>query len=137
MTSSPSLDDLHRKAPEAAEFMKLFGTANRLMLLCHIARKECSVSDLQDDLGLKQPGLSQQLAELRQAGAVRTRRESRQIYYSIADERVRAVIELLLKLFCDSGDMVASDPLATAQRPQDVKTMPPPFEEAAQFARLD
>ncbi|WP_439271761.1 ArsR/SmtB family transcription factor [Pseudochrobactrum sp. HB0163] len=102
MTISPtvSIETMIAKAPEAADFMRQFSNANRLMLLCQIARQESSVSDIQEALGIKQPALSQQLAELRQAGLVKTRRESRLIYYSIADGRAEAVMQLLLELFC-------------------------------------
>ena len=95
-----SVETMIVKAPEAADFMRQFSNANRLMLLCQIAREECSVSDIQEALGIKQPALSQQLAELRQAGLVKARRESRQIYYSIADGRAEAVMNLLFNLFC-------------------------------------
>ena len=98
--ASVSLETMIAKAPEAADFMRQFSNANRLMLLCQIAREESSVSDIQEALGIKQPALSQQLAELRQAGLVKTRRESRQIYYSIADGRAEAVMGLLFELFC-------------------------------------
>lgn len=97
---SVSLETMIAKAPEAADFMRQFSNANRLMLLCQIARQESSVSDIQEALGIKQPALSQQLAELRQAGLVKTRRQSRQIYYSIADGRAEAVMDLLFNLFC-------------------------------------
>ncbi len=93
--------------------MRQFSTANRLLLLCQIAQQECSVSDIQDALGIKQPALSQQLAELRQAGLVKTRRESRQIYYSIADARVEAIMQTLQALFCGPENVVetaADDP---------------------------
>lgn len=98
--ASVSLETMIAKAPEAADFMRQFSNANRLMLLCQIAREESAVSDIQEALGIKQPALSQQLAELRQAGLVKTRRESRQIYYSIADGRAEAVMGLLFELFC-------------------------------------
>ncbi|MFB2553467.1 ArsR/SmtB family transcription factor [Ensifer soli] len=95
-----SLDTMQEKAAEAADFMRLFSTPSRLILLCHIAQKERSVSEIQEDLDFKQPALSQQLGELRQAGVVQTRRESRQVYYSIADDRVTAVMEMLMRVFC-------------------------------------
>ena len=132
------VEALQDKAAEAAEFMRLFSTPGRLMLLCHIAQQERSVSDIQNDLGLKQPALSQQLAELRQAGLVKTRRESRTIYYSVADERVEAVMGLLLDLFCGTDRYPQSSrdrqpaPLSSSDtaRKADIG-------EAAQFARLD
>ncbi|WP_160012344.1 helix-turn-helix transcriptional regulator [Rhizobium sp. 18055] len=99
--ATASLEAMQEKAAEAADFMRLFSTPSRLMLLCHIAQKERSVGEIQEDLDFKQPALSQQLGELRQAGVVQTRRESRQIYYSIADDRVAAVMEMLMRVFCN------------------------------------
>lgn len=98
--AASSLEAMQQKATEAADFMRLFSTPSRLLLLCHIAQRERSVGEIQEDLDFKQPALSQQLAELRQAGVVQTRRESRQVYYSIADERVAVVMEMLMRVFC-------------------------------------
>ncbi|NTF16422.1 ArsR/SmtB family transcription factor [Agrobacterium tumefaciens] len=97
----PGSEAMLEKSVGAAEFMRLFSTPSRLMLLWHIAQQERSVGEIQDDLDFKQPALSQQLAELRQAGVVRTRRASRQIYYSIADNRVGVVMDMLRLMFCD------------------------------------
>ncbi|MBU2166635.1 MAG: metalloregulator ArsR/SmtB family transcription factor, partial [Alphaproteobacteria bacterium] len=87
-------------APEAADLLRQLANPTRLLILCHITREERAVGEMERDLGLKQPGLSQQLAELRQAGLVKTRRESRSIYYSIADERVQALMGMLHDIFC-------------------------------------
>ncbi|OOG65706.1 transcriptional regulator [Sinorhizobium sp. A49] len=130
---SVSLETMIAKAPEAADFMRQFSNANRLMLLCQIARQESSVSDIQEALGIKQPALSQQLAELRQAGLVKTRRQSRQIYYSIADGRAEAVMDLLLNLFCGvetaaPGAVEALKPVASGAQSVGV--------DAAHFARI-
>ncbi|MBD9649870.1 helix-turn-helix transcriptional regulator (plasmid) [Ensifer sp. PDNC004] len=116
--------------------MRAFSTPSRLMLLCHIAQQERSVGEIQNELGLKQPALSQQLAELRQAGLVKTRRESRAIYYSIADGRIEAVMDLLLTLFCADDDMQDH---RRGQFPADATPASHEMEfgEAAQFARLD
>lgn len=94
------LEKMIEASAEAAEFMRLFSTPSRLMLMCFLAGKEASVGEIQEHLSFKQPGLSQQLAELRQAGVVRTRRESRQIYYSIADQRVAQILDVLVPIFC-------------------------------------
>ncbi|MDP3143528.1 MAG: metalloregulator ArsR/SmtB family transcription factor, partial [Candidatus Omnitrophota bacterium] len=72
-----AMEALKTKAPQAAELLRQLANANRLMILCHIAQEERSVGQLEQDLGIKQPSLSQQLAELRQFGLVKTRRESR------------------------------------------------------------
>ncbi|UTV40026.1 metalloregulator ArsR/SmtB family transcription factor (plasmid) [Ensifer adhaerens] len=128
------IETLQNKATEAAEFMRLFSTPSRLMLLCHIAQQERSVGEIQNDLGLKQPALSQQLAELRQAGLVKTRRQSRAINYSIADERVEAVMDLLLTLFCGTGGDVQDALRGLASSPGALRS---DSAGAAQFARLD
>ncbi|MCO5734739.1 helix-turn-helix transcriptional regulator [Rhizobium sp. SSA_523] len=108
-TMPVSPEALQDRAADAADFMRLFSTPSRLMLLCHIAQRERSVGEIQADLEFKQPALSQQLAELRQAGVVKTRRSSRQIYYSLADDRVIMVMEMLMRMFCASeGDRDAA-----------------------------
>ena len=94
------LEQMIEASGEAAEFIRLFSTSSRLMLLCFLSGREASVGEIQEGLGFKQPGLSQQLAELRQAGVVQTRRESRQIYYSIADVRVARILDVLVSMFC-------------------------------------
>lgn len=95
---------LKQKAPEAADLLRQLASPTRLLILCHITHGERAVGEMERDLGLKQPGLSQQLAELRQAGLVKTRRESRSIYYSIADDRVRALMGMLHDIFCAVPD---------------------------------
>lgn len=131
-----SLETLSAKAPEAAEFMRYFSNANRLMLLCYIAQRETAVTDLQEALGIKQPALSQQLAELRQAGLVKTRRESRQIFYSIADGRAEAVMKLLFRLFCDPESGPTDEPAVTGSTDPVVEQAALPPKDAAHFARI-
>ncbi|MEK1887525.1 MAG: metalloregulator ArsR/SmtB family transcription factor [Phyllobacterium sp.] len=139
-----TLETLLEKAPEAAEFMRQFSNANRLMLLCHISEKERSVSDIQEGLGIKQPALSQQLAELRQSGLVKTRRESRTIYYSIADGRTKTVIDMLYEMFCEMPATPGPDasPALRASIGSTSTSKRPPIDQpdlggAAHFARLD
>ena len=105
----PSLmEQLKAKAPQAAELLRQLANANRLLILCHISQGERSVGQLELDLGIRQPGLSQQLAELRQSGLVKTRRESRSIYYSISDDRAEAVMAMLYEIFCKDAGAASS-----------------------------
>jgi len=106
----PPLELLKAKAPEVARFLRRLASPNRLLLLCHIAQGERSVTEIQADLGLKQPALSQQLAELREAGLVQARRESRSVYYSIKDSRAQAVMATLHAVFCQGGAATAPPP---------------------------
>lgn len=134
-----SLEAMQEKAAEAADFMRLFSTPSRLMLLCHIAQKERSVGEIQEDLDFKQPALSQQLGELRQAGVVQTRRKSRQIYYSIADDRVAAVMEMLMRVFCNVGDNQTSPQIEARTSPAGQRPAAPEgfVGEMARWARLE
>jgi DNA-binding transcriptional ArsR family regulator len=61
---------------------------------------EKSVSEIEHMLKLRQPAVSQQLARLRADGLVDTRRNGKNIYYSLARTEVRDVIEVLHNAFC-------------------------------------
>ena len=103
MTDQLTLEQLKAKAPDAAAFLRWLANSNRLLLLCHISQGERSVAQIMNELGLKQPALSQQLAELRRSGFVQTRRQSRSILYSIKDQRVLVVMEALCAVFFGDG----------------------------------
>ena len=135
--SIAAMERLKDKAPQAAELLRQLANANRLLILCHIAAEERSVGQLEADLGIKQPALSQQLAELRQYGLVKTRRQSRSIYYSIADERAQAVMGMLYEIFCGDGQAVGPRllPSAGASAPS-AEASAPPRGDAARFARV-
>jgi len=127
------MEQLKSKAPQAADLLRQLANPNRLLILCHISQEERSVGQLEQDLGLRQPGLSQQLAELRQSGLVKTRRESRSIYYSIADERAEAVMAMLYDIFCRDAGAVTRKLRDAAPAPT---PSPPAHGDAARFARL-
>lgn len=133
----PSLEEMQEKAAEAAEFMRVFSTPSRLMLLCYIAKRERSVSEIQEDLHFKQPALSQQLADLRQAGLVETRRQSRQVYYAIADGRVAIVMNMLVQMFWELPPAVGSAAAPAFIRHGSGGGGTASLEEMAHWARLD
>lgn len=90
-----------RKARKASDFLKALSHENRLLLLCLLAEKERSVSELENILSLRQPTVSQQLARLRYDGLVNTRRDGKTIFYSIASEDVRRVITVIYDIYCE------------------------------------
>ena len=94
------LDRMAASATRAADFLKSLGHEQRLMILCHLASGEKSVSELEEAVGARQAAVSQQLARLRHEGLVATRREGKIIYYSLGDERSRRMIGLLYDMFC-------------------------------------
>ena len=73
---------------------------NRLLILCLLADGEKSVTELESTLQLRQPTVSQQLARLRADELVTHRRDGKTIYYSLASEEARQLMELMYKLFC-------------------------------------
>ncbi|HDN7839765.1 transcriptional regulator [Stenotrophomonas maltophilia] len=91
---------MKERVPEVAELLRFMATPSRLLLLCQLAQGEMTVSGLQDATGIRQPALSQQLAELRQRKLVATRRESRSIVYRMADPRVAALLGAMHVIFC-------------------------------------
>jgi DNA-binding transcriptional ArsR family regulator len=94
------LDSMAAKAKEASDFLKALAHEGRLMILCVLCDGEKSVTELERRLALRQPTVSQQLARLRMDGLVCTRRHGKTIYYSLANEDVRTVIDALHKTFC-------------------------------------
>ncbi|WP_051928869.1 helix-turn-helix transcriptional regulator [Thermopetrobacter sp. TC1] len=94
-----SVKDLLKDAKRASEILKAMAHEGRLIILCTLYEGDKSVSELESILELRQPAVSQQLARLRGDKLVTTRREGKMIYYSIADEDVRAIIAFLCDLF--------------------------------------
>jgi DNA-binding transcriptional ArsR family regulator len=91
---------LHSNAQEASEFLKALSHQVRLLILCFLFDGEKSVTEIEKMLRLRQPAVSQQLARLRAEGLVETRRNGKNIYYSLARSDVRDVIRALHDAFC-------------------------------------
>ena len=94
------LDVLLANARQASEFLKALSHEVRLLILCFLIDGEKSVSEIEKMLKLRQPAVSQQLARLRADGLVETRRNGKNIYYSLARSEVRDVIQVLHDVFC-------------------------------------
>lgn len=94
------LKKMQASAEDACKLMKVLSNSDRMMLLCEIGQGEKCVSELEDALDLHQPTLSQQLTVLRKEQLVKTRREGKQIYYSLASEIAVSVMGLLYKHYC-------------------------------------
>ena len=106
---SPELDILMRKARKASDFLKALSHENRLLLLCLLAERERTVTELENILSLRQPMVSQQLARLRLDQLVTTRRDGKAIYYSLANDDVRRMISVIYDIFCGPPKPSAND----------------------------
>ena len=91
---------LHAAAEKASKLLKVLCNNNRLILLCQMTQGERSVSELEAITSIQQPTLSQQLTVLRLERLVHTRREGKQIFYSIASDEALTVLQVLYQLYC-------------------------------------
>ena len=71
-----------------ASLFRVLGHPARVRILELLREGECSVGQLQAELGLDSSGTSQHLAALRRIGLVSARREGTSVFYSVGDERV-------------------------------------------------
>jgi DNA-binding transcriptional ArsR family regulator len=115
---------------KAAHVLRSLANAVRLRIVLHLLAGEQSVSDLETALEIRQPNLSQQLAELRDAGLVVARRDSRAMIYSIADGDQRRLIASLLAGF--GGRPISASRPAVADPPP----VSGPHRQVAMFATI-
>ncbi len=73
-------------------FFKTFGDITRLKILFALQGGEICVSHLAEKMKLNQTTLSHQLAKLRSAHLIKSRREGKMIYYSLDDEHVDQIL---------------------------------------------
>ena len=82
---------------DLAELFKCFGDSTRVRILCALLDGELCVSDLSEALSMTQSAVSHQLKLLKSAKLVAGRRDGKQIVYALADEHVRAIINIGLE----------------------------------------
>jgi len=113
----------------AAEKIKVFAQPQRLMILSCLLRGERNVGEIAEITGIGQPALSQQLAELRRADLVQTRKEAKQVWYRLADENVALCVPNIEAMFGFGGS-----PVLPVARPTTISA--PAAEGVAGFARI-
>ncbi len=122
------------RADAATEKLKVYAQPQRLMILSCLLRGESSVSDIDRATGIGQPALSQQLAALRQADVVKTRREGKQICYDLADESVRLCVRTMEALLTDQPS--PQQVLEAAVEPETASEKPLAGKGTAGFAKI-
>ena len=101
--SQKEIDGMLENAMTASNFLKAISHEGRLMILCHLASGEKSVTDLERLLSSRQAAVSQQLARLRLEGLVEARRDGKIIYYALADKRATRILDVVYDIFCKSS----------------------------------
>jgi DNA-binding transcriptional ArsR family regulator len=86
------------EAASLADLFKLVSDPNRVRILYALLEAgEMCVCDLAEAVGMADSSVSHALRLLRTAAVVRTRREGRMIFYSLADSHVRLLLDLSLE----------------------------------------
>jgi DNA-binding transcriptional ArsR family regulator len=98
-----TLADMEARSDEVATILKTLAHPMRLMLACSLVEAEYSVGGLEEKLNIHQPNLSQQLTVLRESGIVETRREGKQIFYRLTQEKAARLIGALFSIYCAAG----------------------------------
>jgi DNA-binding transcriptional ArsR family regulator len=99
-TDSLDLATMKASAGRACGLMQVLAHPDRLLILCQLSQQEMCVGELETTLGIVQPSLSQQLTVLRKAELVTTRREGRNVFYSLIEGPALEVIDILYRHFC-------------------------------------
>ncbi|CAG9251785.1 Transcriptional regulator, ArsR family [Paraburkholderia unamae] len=94
---------MQASAERACGLLKRLANPDRLLIMCRLSQGELSVGELEEQLGIRQPTLSQQLAVLRESDLVNARREGKNIFYSVASVQALAVMAVLYEQFCSES----------------------------------
>lgn len=98
VTHEEALDYINENIPDEeslydlAELFKVFGDSTRIRILFMLFEAEICVCDIAEALNVSQSAVSHQLRILRQSRLVKSRREGKTVFYSLADEHVRTII---------------------------------------------
>jgi DNA-binding transcriptional ArsR family regulator len=84
-------------AKRVARVLKTLGNPQRLLIITLLFDGEKNVTELNKNLKISQPALSQHLSKLRMEGLLGARRDQRQIYYYIGNPTVKQLLEISLK----------------------------------------
>jgi DNA-binding transcriptional ArsR family regulator len=81
-----------------AEFFKTLGHPARIRVLELLSEREHAVAEMLPTVGIEAANLSQQLAVLRRAGLVTTRKEGSTVYYSLTSPHVAELLTVARKI---------------------------------------
>ncbi len=100
MKTGLSPAEMAGRAGDVAALLKTLSHQSRLMIVCTLVEGETSVGELEEKLDIHQPHLSQHLTVLRISGIVETRREGKQIFYRMTEEKAAQLVGALYDIFC-------------------------------------
>ena len=78
---------------DLSEFFKIFGDSTRIKILYVLSQSEMCVCDIATLLQMGQSAISHQLKALKNARLVKSRRDGKTVFYSLADDHVKTIID--------------------------------------------
>lgn len=78
---------------DLTELFRIFGDSTRIRILYVLFEAEMCVCDIAALLGMTQSAISHQLRALKNARLVKSRREGKTVFYSLADDHVKTIID--------------------------------------------
>ena len=78
---------------DLAELFKVFGDSTRIKILYALFEAELCVCDIAQLLSVSQTAVSHQLRVLKNNKLVKFRKERKNVFYSLADDHVRRIID--------------------------------------------
>ena len=79
---------------KAAACFKVVGDETRMKILCAISTDELCVNDIASALDMTKSAVSHQLRLLKDEGLVKSRRDGKNIFYSLDDQHVIDIIDI-------------------------------------------
>ena len=101
------IDRVQEKMPgedtlyDLAELFRIFGDSTRIRILYVLFEAEMCVCDIAQLLGMTQSAISHQLRSLKNARLVKARREGKTVFYSLADDHVKTIINQGIEHVCE------------------------------------
>lgn len=80
-----------------AELLALFGDATRVHIMAVLLEEELCVSEIAQKLNMSPSAISHQLRILKQGNLVKSRKEGKTVFYSLADSHVKSIYSLALE----------------------------------------
>lgn len=93
----PSEDTLY----DLTELFRIFGDSTRVRILYVLLVSEMCVCDIATLLGMTQSAISHQLKALKNAKLIKSRRDGKTVFYSLADDHVSAIMSQGIEHVCE------------------------------------
>jgi ArsR family transcriptional regulator len=92
---------MKNKLYELAELFKVFGDLTRINILWALSEKESAVHELAESLEITMSAVSHQLSVLKRSRLVKSRKEGKNVYYSLDDEHIHSIFQAGLQHVCE------------------------------------